>query len=72
MRTKESIEEHKKSLTKLYMDQLEDNDRNTTFMKAVLSEAIRLLIFSWTDPKKIENWVVQNEKNIYSTKTFKL
>lgn len=71
-RTKESIDKHKEELIKLYMDQLEDDDRNTTFMKAVLNEAIRQCLLSWTDPKKIEDWVVKNEKAIYTTKTFKL
>jgi len=69
-RTKESIEQHKKELMNLYIDQLENRDSDTTFMKAVLAEAIRQLILSWTDPKKIENWVVKNEKAILTTKTF--
>ena len=69
---KQSIEEHKKALIDLYRDQLENRESDTTFMKAVLVEAIRQLYFSWTDPQKIEDWVVQNEKNILSTKTFKL
>ncbi len=72
MRKKQSIEEHKKALIDLYRDQLENRESDTTFMKAVLVEAIRQLYFSWTDPQKIEDWVVQNEKNILSTKTFKL
>ena len=71
-RTTSQIERHKKDLIILYQDQFVNRESDTTFMKAVLLEAVRQLHLSWTDPQKVEDWVVQNEKNIYSIKTFKL
>lgn len=60
MKKKYSKEEHRQGLINLYYDQLE-NKQDTTFMKAVLNEAIRRLELG-RDPKKVENWVVQQDK----------
>ena len=60
MKTKHTKEERRKGLIDLYYDQLE-NKNDTTFMKAVLNEAIRRLELG-SDPKKVENWVVERDK----------
>ena len=65
MKKKITVKEHKEGLIDLYMDQL-NHKSDTTFMKSVLFEAIRLLTFETTDPKKVENWVVQQDKKSIS------
>jgi macrodomain Ter protein organizer (MatP/YcbG family) len=58
---KTTIEEHRRGLIDLYMDQLQQKN-DTVFMKCVLREAIRRLMIKNNDPKKIENWVVKHDK----------
>lgn len=56
----EQINIHKKELLKLYEQQLEESGE---FMNIVLKEAIRKLKETNIDPIRIEDWVVNLEKN---------
>lgn len=69
MKKKITIEEHRNGLVELYMDQLQ-HKKDTVFMKCVLKEAIRRVHIENSDPKKIENWVVEQEKKTRSLKAF--
>jgi len=71
MKKKITVEEHRKGLIDLYKDQLEHNS-DTTFMKAVLVKAIQLLERTYSAPKKIERWVVSQDKISMSLYAFSL
>ena len=69
MKKKQTIEEHREGLTELYMDQIQHRN-DTVFMKCVLKEAVRRLKVENSSPKKIENWVVEQEKKSRKLKAF--
>ena len=70
-RKKVTVEFHREALVKLYQDQLSGRV-DTQFMKAVLRQAIDFINQDNSDPKKVENWVVKQEKLTRTFPAFKL
>lgn len=60
LKSTEPNKEHTERLIKLYESQLKDS---SSFMKIVLTEAIRKLKVGHLDPERVENWVVKLEKD---------
>jgi len=58
-------------LVELYQDQLRHRE-DSMFMKAVLRQAITFIHQKDSDPKKIESWVVKQEKLTRKFPAFKL